>query len=251
MDAGTARGVDAGDEFALYDDPQPSRKSHPLGTFVVREARQFDSTIAPCPDTSQFELHTPAFALLTKAGSRQDLRVYIARHRKLSRTFEALVKLQNERPERPRVLVVKKKKDAKLGIDMDRNKVMFDILDERVTAFNLRRIPFSVPSDATILYPILDAAAHFHWHLHRTDENRNLEKKVRLEFTKVEQVEDMYDDDLNPVIEPIGNNLNKESVIDLVANNKVMYGIKILNDSPLPLYPFLFYFDNNNLSISM
>jgi hypothetical protein len=249
MDAGTARGIDVGDEFTLYRDPDTSRKSPPLGIFVVREAHPFHSTMAPLAGASRFKLHRPAFALQTKAGTKQDLRVYAAKRKKLMCTFEALVReMQRARPDRPRILRVEKE-NAELSIDLDGREVVFDILDENVTVFNLRRIPFSVKPDVSILHSILDAAAHFHWHLRRTDIH-NFQNKIRLEFTEVKQVEGKYDEDLNPVIEPVGNNLNQNGVIHLVASPRDMYGIKIFNDSSVSLYAALFYFDNSNLSIS-
>ena len=249
MRAGIAHGIDVGDEFALYDHNQPSRNATPLGTFVVCETRPFDSTIVAGPDTSQFEFPKPAFALLTKAGTKQDLRVYVAKHEKLTSIVEELVKMQDKQPERPRILEVEKE-NAKFGIDLEGEKVVFDILDERVTAFHLRRIPFPVQPDAKIIYPILNAAAHFHWHLHRTSEKHILQNKVRLEFTKMDQVGEEYDDDLNSVLQPIGKDLNQNGIVNLVASDSDGYGIKIINDTNQALYASLFYFDNSNLSIS-
>ena len=251
MRAGTARGVDVGDEFTLYGDPQPSPKSPPLGTFVVREARSFDSTIVLSSGTPRFERHKPAFALLTRTGTKQDFHVFVAGHKKLTHTFEALVRMQNRRPERPRILEVEKG-NAKLGIDLDEGQVVFDILDERVTAFGLRRIPFSAEPDPFILYDVLNAAARFHWHLHRTPEKHYLQNKVRLEFTKLDQLEGKSDEDPDGDVKSVivGENLNQNGLINLVASDSDGYGIKIINDTNQALYASLFYFDNSNLSIS-
>ncbi|KZP16325.1 hypothetical protein FIBSPDRAFT_934656 [Athelia psychrophila] len=41
----------------------------------------------------------------------------------------------------------------------------FNNLDERVTAFGISRIPFSVEPDPEAIRPILRAAVHYHWHL--------------------------------------------------------------------------------------
>jgi len=60
------------------------------------------------------------------------------------------------------------------------------------------------------------------------------------------------DDDLNPIIRPVGENLDVDGVINLTIdpNSEDDYGIKIINNSPLDLYPSLFFFDNSTLSIS-
>jgi len=258
MDAGTARGIDVGDEFTLYDDPEPSKTSSVLGTFVVREAHPFRSTLVPFPSTSGFELQKPAFALLTKAGNTHDLPVYVVEHTELSPVFESVAqKMHHVRPDRPRILLVEKEK-AMLIIDFDRNlnKVVFDIriLDESVAppSGNWQRIPFSVELEESELHPILDAAAHFHRHLSRSDKHHDLQKNVRFELTEVKQLEEEYDEDLNPKIEPVGDNLNQNGIVNLVAGGqaKGMYGIKILNDTPIPLYAVLLYFDTSDLSIT-
>jgi hypothetical protein len=250
MDAGTSHGIEAGDEFTLYKNPESSQRSSPLGIFVVRETRPSRSTMTPLYSTSRFQLHGSAFALQTKAGTKQDLRVHVAKRKRLASTFRTLVReMQYTRPDRPRILRVEKEK-AELGVDLDGRKVVFDIFDQRVTAFNLRRIPFSVQCDVGILLPILDAAAHFHCHLRGTDDHSNIQNKVRLEFAEVEQVEGKYDDNMQPVMEQIRDNLNQNDVINLIASAQDMYGIRIVNDSSVPLYAALFYFDNSNLSIS-
>jgi hypothetical protein len=144
------------------------------------------------------------------------------------------------------------KEKAMLTLDLDHKKVVFgmQVLDESVAAFfSSQRIPFSVELDVGKLHPVLDAAANFHWHFCRTNKDHILRNKVRLEFTKVKQTEGKGDEDVGPVIEPVGDNLIQDGVINLVSGAQE-YGLKILNASSVPLYPALFYFDINNFSIS-
>ena len=258
VDAGTARGIDVGDEFTLYDDPDPSKTSSSLGIFVVREAHPFHSTMVPLSNTSGFDLQRPAFALLTKAGNMYDLPVYVVEHRELSPVFEIVArKMHHLRPDRPRILLVEKDK-AMLIIDLDHNlnKVMFDlrILGKSVApaAGNWQRIPFSIEVDEDLLHPVLDAAAHFHRHLSRSDTHHHLQEKVRFELTEVKQIEEEYDEDLNPIIEPVGNNLVQNGIVNLVAGVQAqgMYAVKVFNDTSIPLYAVLLYFDTSDLSIS-
>jgi hypothetical protein len=51
-------------------------------------------------------------------------------------------------------------------------------------------------------------------------------------------------------IQPYGPDLNIDGVIDFIVDEKAMYGIRIVNDTAEPLYPYLFYFDNTDFSIS-
>jgi hypothetical protein len=249
MHAGTIYGIEVGDEFTLYEHDDPSRKSSPLGILVVHDVRSFRSTMTPLPGASRFELHKSAFALQTKAGNEHDLRTYAAEHKEYTSFFEALAqKLKHACSDHPSTLQVEKEK-ARLSIDLDLEKMVFNILDERVTAFlNSQDIPSFVELNMSKLHSpaILDAAAHFHWHFCHTNKHHKLQNKVRLEFTQVKIEED---EDLNPVIEPTGDNLNQNGVINLVPGAQE-YGVKICNDSPVPLYAALFYFDINDFSIS-
>jgi hypothetical protein len=263
--AGAVRGINVGDQFTLYDQPEPSQTSSPLDIFLVREAHPFHSTIVPL-GASQLTLPTPVFALQTKAGDIHDLPVYVVEHGELVPVFQTLVqKMYDVRPDCPRMVLVEKDKAAVI-IDLDDDKkVVFDIqlpdkrvLDERVltelivaASGNWQHISFSVELDISKLHPILDAATHFHWHLCRTAQDHILQNKVRFLFTQVKH-EGNYDEDLHPVIEPIGDNLNRNGMISLItgAESKGMYGIKIINDTARPLYMALFYFDMNDFSIS-
>jgi hypothetical protein len=263
MDAGTVHGIDVGDEFTLYDHPRPSYTSSPLNIFVVRVAHPFRSIMVPLSGASRIELLKPVFALQSKAGNIHDLPVYVAEHSELVSVFDALAQETHRvRPDRPRILRVEKEK-AMLTVDISDRKtdVVFDIrvpgervLDEFValSSCNWQRIPFSIELEASKVHPILDGAAHFYWHLSRIDRHHNLQNKIRFEFTEMKQIEGKYDDDLNPVIEPIGDNLNQNGSISLIAGTqaKGMYGIKVNNNSTVPLYGALFYFNTSDLSIS-
>ena len=258
MDAGTAHGVDVGDEFTLFDDPEPTKTTSPLDIFVVREAHAFRSTMAPLSSTSRFEFQRPVFALLTKAGNIHDLPVYVAENRELEPVLETISqKMHLVRPDRPRIRLVEKE-EAMLTIDLDPNlnKIVFDIRvlgEKAVPPFgNWQHIPFSIELDVSKLHSVLDDAAHFHRHLSRTDQHHHLLNKVRFEFTEMKQLEEEYDEDLNPIIEPVGDNLNQGGIVNLItgAQAQGMYGIKILNDNSIPLYAVLFYFDTSDLSIS-
>ena len=119
-----------------------------------------------------------------------------------------------------------------LTLEVDRKKVVLDmrVIDERVAAFfDSQRIPFSVELDARKLHDVFDAAATFRWHFCRTNKNHILRNKVHLKFTEVKQVEGKCDEDLGPVIKPVGENLIHDGVINLVSG--AQYGLKIYNDS--------------------
>jgi hypothetical protein len=58
-----------------------------------------------------------------------------------------------------------------------------------------------------------------------------------------------YNEDFSPITVPVGENLNAGGIVDIVVNPDDIYGIKLVNNSALNLYPSLFFFDNSDLSI--
>jgi hypothetical protein len=135
---------------------------------------------------------------------------------------------------------VDSKVEAELDIALEDGQVVFNILDPRVTNFGLTRIPFHISPKADDVYPVIRAAARYLWHL-RTNKNPAFQNKVRIEFKQLMVTRE---------IQPYGPDLNIDGVIDFIVDEKAMYGIRIVNDTAEPLYPYLFYFDNTDLSIS-
>ena len=250
LGAGAAHGITDGAEFDVYKDREWPIRSSPMGTLIAGETGAFTTTMVLPSNTTPFSLVEPAFALQTKAGTEEDLRLHISLDEKFTSIFEELGReMQRTGPDHRRILLVEKDR-AELSITLERNHVVFDILNPLVTQFGLTRMPFRVCPNVDDIYPVIRASAHYHWHLRRTNMKKNLQRQVRIEFTKVIQLEEEYDGDFNPVVKPDGPNLNVGGVVRLVADPNYMYGIKLVNDTPLALYPSLFFFDNSDLSIS-
>jgi len=187
--------------------------------------------------------------LQTRTGEEEDLRLHVQLDDKLAPIFEALgQEMQREGSDRRRISLVEKDK-AELDISLDGDQVVFNILNPQVTQFGLHQMPFRVNPTYDDVFPVINASAHYYWHLRRNNSDRVLQNRIDVVFTKVKELE-TYDDDFNPIIEPVGDNLNVEGVVNLVVDPDDMYGIKIVNRSSLDLYPSLFFFDNSDLSIA-
>lgn len=113
----------------------------------------------------------------------------------------------------------------------------------------LVRIPFRIIPNVNDIYPVIRAAAHYHRHLHRINKEASLRNQVRIEFMKLKYEED-YDEDFNLITRIDGPNLNIGGIVDIVVNKDSMYGTNIINDTDLVLFPYLFFFDNSDFSIS-
>jgi len=185
------------------------------------------------------------YALQTETG--EGLRLHI--DDKLTPVFKALAQdILITGTDHLGIMLVEKSK-AELDIALEGGSVVFNILNPQVTLFGLNRLPFRVKPTYDDVYPIIRASAHYHWHLHLNKRSKLLQNHVQLEFKKLEEREE-FDDDFNPILEPVGKNLNVAGVVDIVINPDDVYGIKIVNKSALDLYPSLFFFDNSDLSIS-
>jgi len=247
LDAGSAHGISNGAEFTIYQ--EPDQKTSPVGKLIVVEDKNigpFTTTLSLPDGISEVALTGTGYALQTKAGEGEELRLNVEANHTLDPILEKF--LSHTDPARWQVSLVEKEK-AELAISLDGDKVVFDILNPQVTQFGLTRYPFALEPTYDAVFPVIRAAAHYHWHLRRTNTKRVLQNHITLDFRKVEELD--HGDELNP-IQPVGENLNVNGIIELVIdpNSEDDYGIKIINNSPLDLYPSLFFFDNSTLSIS-
>jgi hypothetical protein len=246
LDAGAAHGINRGAEFAVYSDRLSPPRTSPLGNLVVKEVGPFTADMRLPDNTSAFVLVDTGYALQTRTGEEEDLRLHI--DDTLAPVFEALGQdMLRTESNRRRISLVEKDK-AELDIAIDGDRVIFNILNPQVTQFGLNQMPFRVDPTYDAIYPVVRASAHYYWHLRRNSTSRVLENHIQLDFKKLRELEE-YDEDFNLVLEPVGDNLNVSGIVDLVVNPDDMYGIKLVNTSDLDLYPSLFFFDNSDLSI--
>jgi hypothetical protein len=249
MKAGAAHGITTGTEFTVHQESEFPPTTPPLGVLVVRETMAFTSTLSPL-DGTRFSLSRPAYALQYKASAEQGFRLHVIPDKILTSLFETLAQDTQHADSAHTKLILVEKERAELDIAIENGLVVFSILNPLVTKFGLVRCPFQIPPDVDDLNPIVHAAAHYHWHLRRTNKTSHCQNQVRLEFMRLKQDKNDFDDDLNAIVRPDGPNLNISGVVDIVVDKDAIYGIKIVNDSPLALYPSLFYFDNSDFSIS-
>jgi hypothetical protein len=200
-------------------------------------------------NAAAFALTDMGYALQTKVGEEEDLRLHIEVHDKLVPVLNALSQDMLDTGSDRRIISLVETEKAELDITISDGQVVFNILNPHITQFGLNEMPFRIQPTYDDIYPVIRAAAHYYWHLGRTNAEQHLQGKVQLIFTQVEEIEE-YDEDFNRIIVPVGGDLNRAGVVDFIVDPAKMYGIKLINNSSLDLYPSLFYFDNSDLSIS-
>jgi hypothetical protein len=250
MEAGTIHGITDGATFGLYNDRIMVSTEPPVAIMTASKPEAFSTTLIPVSGGPQIDISRRAFALLIRAGDQEALRIHVAPDDKLMDVFrEVANEMQISDPAGPKFML-DKKETAELDIVFDANDVVFNILDAFVTVHGLTRIPFRVSPTPGAISPVISRAARYFWHLHRTGSAKSLQDNVAIEFTRLEEEEEDYDDDFNRIRKPCGENLINNGIVDIVIQEDAIYGIKLTNKGDKPLYPSLFYFDNSDFSIS-
>ena len=246
MDAGAVHGITDGAYFDLYQDRDSTLNGTFLGTLVVLHTDPFTSTLDIIPGASRPTLEE-GYALRNRVRFEEDLRIHVATNVQLPLT-QALAKDLQRKSFLHRILLVEKEK-AELNFTLEKRRVVVNLLDSVVTTLGLTRIPFIIEPRADVVYTFIHAVSHFYWHLRQKGNTQAFHKEIQVEFTEVVRSDKEYDDHLHPVVYPVGPNLNHEYIIDLQIKQGKMYGIKLINNSDVALYPFLFFFDNSDFSI--
>ncbi|PBK59431.1 hypothetical protein ARMSODRAFT_899277 [Armillaria solidipes] len=253
LEAGEAHGITRKAQFVVFADRSMTSA---LGTVIVSNTAAFTSScnFFPRDDEIPFPLAATAYALQTGVGEGQDISLLIELDERLLGVWRKIVKEMQSDNEGKRGfrLVESRDDEPDLVIAADGDLIHFEIMDKLCRQHGLTRMPFEVKiDDADAIHRILQSSADFYWHLHRSSKGSPLAGKVNLECMKLKESGE-YTDDLEEVLtpDPNGDNLNVEGVIMVDVNEGAIYGFRITNTTPVPLYVSMFYFDVSDLSIS-
>jgi hypothetical protein len=113
-------------------------------------------------------------------------------------------------------------------------------------------IPHTVDADAKSVLSVLEAAAHYFYHLNRTHTNPLVQKHVTVAMFKLVESGTVDDDTGSPIYVTSGTDLIEGDKISRGVCDHItqVYGFSIKNTSARDLFVNCFYFDNGDLSIS-
>jgi hypothetical protein len=249
VEAGSAHGVTIGAQFTLYESHPSVSNSTPLGTLEVDDIDLFSSTLTYPAEKLPLKLGPYSVALQTGMGA-EVLSLHVPLEEKYMPVFEALHKqMRGTDPECKMVSLVKKDK-AMLDVVKENHEIYFNILDAQVASFGLSRMPFAIEPTVDTLHPILCGAAHYYRHLGRAQVHEYIQEKVKIEFTALERSKSEFDERGRPVLHPVQPNLYRNGMVEITIGKKAIYGIKLINETDLDLYPAAFYFNSSDMSIS-
>lgn len=250
IEAGTAHGITEGAQFAVYPTQTPLPDEAPLVHVVASVVLPYQSIIKPMSGPPYLIL-TQKFAAQTRAGTKEDLRLFIPKNDKDNSSFkvvydtlEAMSEVQVDQadPAPAPVITCTKKSKAELGVLLDGSRLFIEILDPLITVHGLTRLQYPLPRQIPLAASFLRAAAHYHRYLHRIQGTSGLLDDIKIEFTELAS-------DGNGFCKPTGDNMIGAGVVDIPVKEGVFYGVKITNTSNKDLYPSVFFFNALDLSI--
>ncbi|KAK0440550.1 hypothetical protein EV421DRAFT_1737216 [Armillaria borealis] len=250
LEAGDAHGITKNAEFAVFDDRSMASA---LGTVVVANTTAFTSSckfVSVRGDEAPFRLAAPGYALQTRVGEDQDVRLFVGKNERLLGIFNRIAD-EMQAGERGFRLVESRDDEPDLVVTADGDIVHFEIMDKLCRQHGLTHMPFGVDiNDSDALHRILQSSADFYWYLRHSSKGSPLAGST-LECMKLKETGE-YTDELLEVLmpDPGGHNLNVGGVIMVGVDEEAIYGFKITNTMSVPLYVSMFYFDVSDLSIS-
>ncbi|KAG8825467.1 hypothetical protein FRC17_008639 [Serendipita sp. 399] len=258
LHAGTLHGITKGSEFSLYE--EESKDSNLLGSFTVNIVGDLQSIVKwpTLGDPPQY-LPMPAFAIQTAFGQTKPLRLYLSDDPKLN---YLRTRLEQEIKKYPHLYCMASREEARFEIIVhkDEYSASFAFVNSHIETLGLKRLPFWVslkPDAEEIIMNIVDSASMFNRFLeyqpldvdgHREEQKSGAQasgEPISVHFAKLIRTGKTW----NPVAEESDiSNLSSNNQVDLVSHADVV-GLKITNKTNEGLYPYLFLFNCNELTI--
>ncbi|PPQ96601.1 hypothetical protein CVT26_010745 [Gymnopilus dilepis] len=249
--AGAANGITPGAEFAIYAaHDRELEKALTYATVDSTSIEVFHATLQIRPQAERLAADVDYIAVQTKLGDKEDLRLWIQEHDAHAKRLIDSV-LAGESKGLYSIILVNERQVAHLGVSFQKNAIVLQMADERVTKHSKNSYRFP-PVDADVLDHrlqwVVSHAAHFFRELDLVNDSTttSLSGSIQVGF---------YELDSN-TLKPKGNNLcnaedGRDGVIKLFVDDKaeIPYGLSFTNTSHFNLHPYVFLFDSTDLSI--
>ncbi|KDR74092.1 hypothetical protein GALMADRAFT_141828 [Galerina marginata CBS 339.88] len=245
LEAGSAHGVTVGAEFTAFLRSDTALRQQ-TAVVSVERTMAFTSVLRIPPG---FTFTEESIAVQTRAGRKEDLRLYVNPGDKFRDLFKvACESTENSQYCLDNITIVGHPNDAHLSARCEK-KVIFEMKDERATSFGFKRQFDAV--DVDTVASVLGAACHFYRTLNRENNGPGVARCIQVQFYELQGF-DGFEFRPDNTLSPIEPDLYRNGVVDLVVDETACapYGLKITNNSMLDLYAYLFYFDLTDLSIA-
>lgn len=232
LNVGDAQGVTEGSKYSIHHNNVESTSNPRLGVLVVETVLPLSSVLSFVSDDEEFDLPDLFYARKIQDGATRPFAVYSENKAFLDSLFSETQLSISGFVQAPDI------ESADLILTIDDGEVTFYRNDTMITPHIGSRFPKRIPvDDMSDLHEVIQCARHFWYHLTRTGDDV---EAVWLEMMELDGQE------IAPT--PIGPNILKADVATVPLERPL--GGAIHNNTTLPLYPHVLYFDPNELSIS-
>ncbi len=241
IQAGAAQGITPGSRFSVHRNSMKDTSFRPnpcLGYATAVTVTNCSTTLVPSPQTR----FPPRFYCKLVDSPSQTISLYSTHKTWLLSTFPS------EDWHTKCVTIVDDPARCDFELVIEDEMVYFERHnDPTVIQYINSRIPRGIPVDEIdTLRNVAKAACHFKYHLTRSSPDNIEDVHMELHNLRYEGSEGFYE----PVFKPVGENLLSGEPAIIAVDDEQDFGITIINDSNDVLYPYLFYFDPNDFSIS-
>jgi hypothetical protein len=249
LNAGDAQSIWKGAEVKIYASNFASTETNKrLGTMLVSKTTASKSTLQK---RTSFQPPAHFYAKLTQPHPDEKISIYCADVQSL----EDLLKTPIRHLADSGIVCVGKDDNPDIVLSFECDTVIFERKDKLLSAPIRSCIPATVLSVDRPMH-VLQAAAHFVYHLNKTNLSKHCIKPdmIPMDFHQLnEELDESFD-----TIMIRGPNLNKDGLATVTIKGKAVkcvingdedFGLTIHNKTKLHLHPYLFAFDSD-LSIS-
>lgn len=246
LDAGMAQGIVLGELFSIYENNFEATTQNPNPSIGLLDARTISTascSLGHPPGQKKFKI--PRHFYAKRIDWRNDPpKVYCADSVLLSSLFPSPENVAGRK-----IIAVEDPEQASLVISTQGDDVRISRTDPFITQYIPPAFPYNFHTESPwAIHRIVGAWQHFNYHLLRR--GRDEFPQVRMELHYLEPSSNSGEDDENYKVKG-GNLLAAEPAEVRVPDVDVEkpLGMTLYNDGDVPLYPYLFYFDPNDLTI--
>ncbi|KAJ2925322.1 hypothetical protein H1R20_g11779, partial [Candolleomyces eurysporus] len=249
LDAGIAQGITLGELFSIHEDDlfeTASRPNQSIGHLRAVTVDSFNTSLGHPPGYRKFKIPKDFYA--RRIDWRNDPpKVYCEDRAWLESVFPRDSSTQQ-------IDIVGDPADAALRLVRDGDQVHVHRGDPSLNQYIPERFSHSferiTPAD---IQRIIRAWQHFNYHLHRRGKNEFAHVRMELHYLEPIDLGDSESSYEPENYRPKGENLLAKEPSEVrvpEADVEKPIGVTLYNDSDIPIYPYLFYFDPNNLTIT-
>ncbi|KIY65948.1 hypothetical protein CYLTODRAFT_399590 [Cylindrobasidium torrendii FP15055 ss-10] len=246
LQAGQAHQISVGTQFKLFSD---ARATVALGDVEAEECGPFRTRL------SRLNVKQDAgYAMQTSVPlkTKPTLRLFIEPDQKLLGAYYQVAQAMSPASSYQFELVDSIADKPDVALRVREGLVEFHIGDTICQEAGLERLASGPikPADQVYIGSILQSAANFFRHLrHKSPNPTPLSTQVTFSSFRLRHG-DEYNERMEAILEPMGNNLIANSLMNVDVSEEAMHGFRIDNSTAVPLYAALFYFSMSSLAIS-